>query len=270
MDLNIGPEYYVDSNTSLVLVDSKKINAGATAVVYISSVSIPGRIVSIKDSAGFLDTNRFITISACKDVVFQRNISSTYNNESSFQFNTPFGYTTFTNVDLYTWNLKTSYSYPLTSNFTTQINAGEIHVSSIVADTIQAQTYTVNSYVDYQISTISTLYVSSINNILFTPPDLTNVTVSSITFLATPPDTSYQVFGEAAFVSGYVLVTTPRVKTDSIVITQRKTGGEGKGNGFIVVEKNNGSFSAQSIDAQGDNNTGDSGIFDYLIFNPAF
>ena len=268
MNLNIGPQYYVDSNTSLVLVDSKKIDSNASAVVYISSVSIPGRIVTIRDSAGFLDANRFITISTTRDVRLTRNLSSVYNNQSTFQFNTPFGYTSFTNIASSNWSLTDSYSYPLTSNYTSQINAGEIQVSSIVAKTIQANTFTVNTYVDYQISTISTLFVSSLNNTPFTPPDVANVKVSSITFVATPSDTTYQVFGTGTFVSGSVTITTGRMATTSVVITQRKTG-VGSGQGFITITKNNGNFVANSYNANGTLNTSDTSSFDYIIFNQA-
>lgn len=95
----------VSTNTSLVLLDTENISTNSTLVVLLSSVSIPGRIATIRDSTGFLTSNRTITVSTTRGINF---IDGT----NTVTLAAPYSFVTFANTDPYTWVLQNTFGFP--------------------------------------------------------------------------------------------------------------------------------------------------------------
>ena len=60
----------VNGDTSLILVNTRDLTAGQNAVVLLSSISYPGRTVTIRDSVGYLSTPQKIIVSTQTGVKF--------------------------------------------------------------------------------------------------------------------------------------------------------------------------------------------------------
>lgn len=228
MALNPGPEYIVNSNTSFVLVDSS-FPGNSTAIVYLSSISIPGRIVSVKDSVGGLSMNKYITISTCGGTTFT-------NGTNTASFNAPYGYATFVNQSASKWNITNTYGFPTQSTpaYTLSLSAQEIYA------------------------------VSSINRVSY--PNY-NLSLSTLTFGAsTAPNKTYGT--ETLSGSGAATVTTNYVNTNSLVFVQRTSLNGSTDVGNLVVTKGTGSFTIQSYKDNG-TTASDPSIVDWLLFNPA-
>lgn len=171
MSLNIGPEYYVDRNTSYVLVDTS-FPANSTAVVYLSSISIPGRIVSVKDSTGGLDVTKFITVSTSKDVYFA-------NSTVSASFNAPYGFITCTNQGPRNWVITNTYGFPTQSTpaYTLSLTAGAIQVSSISSFSVYTKTLFVSSIITDGLTANSVTFPGYVN--ITTANEFTASTITS-------------------------------------------------------------------------------------------
>jgi len=89
----------VNGDTSLVLINTKDLTAGQTAVVLLSSVTYPGRTVTIRDSVGYLSTPQTILVSTQKGVQFADGTTQVIITQ-------PYGYLTVTSRDIYSWNIK--------------------------------------------------------------------------------------------------------------------------------------------------------------------
>jgi hypothetical protein len=157
MSLNIGPEYIVDKNTSFVLVDTL-FPIQSTAVVYLSSVSIPGRIVSIKDSTGGLGPTKFITVSTSKDVLFA-------NGTNSASFNAPYGFMTCTNQSPSAWTITNTYGFPTQSTpaYTLSLRSESIEATTISTNYLSLSTLTfANGTTPYKIFGSATLVAGTV------------------------------------------------------------------------------------------------------------
>jgi len=132
----------ITNNVNLLLVDTSVITTNNPYVAYISSVSIPGRIATIRDSTGYLSSaNQKIIISSMKDVLF--NLST-----SSISITQPFGFVSFISRDKNTWNVINNYAFP---------GPTVAYVSSVyITDTAYAGSYFASQFV-------STPYVNTSN-----------------------------------------------------------------------------------------------------------
>ena len=95
----------VNGDTSLVLINTKDLTAGQAAVVLLSSVTYPGRTVTIRDSIGYLSSPQMIVVSTQHGVQFADGSSRVFITQ-------PYGYLTVTTRDSYSWDLKNSYGFP--------------------------------------------------------------------------------------------------------------------------------------------------------------
>jgi hypothetical protein len=95
----------VDGDTSLVLVNTRDLIAGQTAVVLLSSISYPGRTVTIRDSVGHLSSPQTIIVSTQQGVLFA-------DGTSSIVMTQPYAFLTVTSRDASSWNLKNSFAFP--------------------------------------------------------------------------------------------------------------------------------------------------------------
>jgi len=132
----------ITNNVNLLLVDTSVVGSNKPYVAYVSSVSIPGRIATIRDSTGYLSSaNQQIIISSTKDILF--NFST-----SSISITQPFGFVSLISRDKNTWNVINNYAFP----GPTVANVSSIYVN----DFINAQSYFASQYV-------STPYVNTSN-----------------------------------------------------------------------------------------------------------
>ena len=157
MSLNIGPQYYTDVNTSFVLVDTT-FPTNSTAVVYLSSISIPGRIVSVRDSTGGLDANKFITVSTSQDVLFT-------NSTNSASFNAPYGFITCANQGPRNWAITNTYGFPTQSTpaYTVTLNAEDIRVSTVKTVNVNVSSLTfATGTTSYKVFGTATLTAGSV------------------------------------------------------------------------------------------------------------
>jgi hypothetical protein len=210
MSLNVGPQYYVDKNTSFVLVDSS-FPTNSTAVVLLSSITIPGRIVSIKDGLGGLGANKFITVSTTKDVYFA-------NSTFAASFNAPYGYMTCTNQSPTSWTITNTYGFPTQST--------PAYTLSLTVPDIQS--------------------VSSINKVSY---PVVNMNLSTLTF--GPGTAPSKVYGSATLTAGTATVTTTYVNTNSLIFVQRTSLNSSTDVGNLVVAKSSGSFTITSYKSDG-------------------
>ena len=59
-----------NGDTSLILINTQTLTANQSAVVILSSISYPGRTVTVRDSIGFLSSPQSIIVSTQNGVSF--------------------------------------------------------------------------------------------------------------------------------------------------------------------------------------------------------
>ena len=126
----------VNGDTSLVLINTKDLTAGQTAVVLLSSVTYPGRTVTIRDSIGYLSSPQTILISTQRGVKFA-------DGTSEIRITQPYGYLTVTTRDVYSWNVKNSFGFPQNQMIA---NALSLTTSSITTSNLYSQLYVSTPY----------------------------------------------------------------------------------------------------------------------------
>ena len=126
----------VNGDTSLVLVNTRDLTAGQNAVVLLSSISYPGRTVTIRDSVGYLSTPQKIIVSTQTGVKFS-------DGTSQILITQPYGYLTVTSRDPYSWNPKNSFGFP--QNLTIA-NTLSLTTSSVVTSDLYSQVYVSTPY----------------------------------------------------------------------------------------------------------------------------
>ena len=127
----------VNGDTSLVLVNTRDLTAGQNAVVLLSSISYPGRTVTIRDSLGYLSTPQKIIVSTQTGVKFS-------DGTSQILITQPYGYLTVTSRDPYSWNPKNSFGFP--QNLTIA-NTLSLTTSSVVTSDLYSQVYVSTPYI---------------------------------------------------------------------------------------------------------------------------
>jgi hypothetical protein len=271
MNLAKGPEYYINTYTSGLLIDSSTIYPGSTAIVYLSSIATPGYSVSVRDSTGYLSTNKYITLSTTKDVFFQ-------DQQSTFSFNAPYGFATLKNNSSTSWQLTNLYSYPFSpSSLNTFLGTSNIQVSTISCEYINTNTIASQSYYDASDSTldvsgmsitIQNASVSTINNFQY-PINLSKITVSSLYFYNTPE----KVFGETTLSQGFSSIQNLLYAgSNSLFFTQRKFSSLTPGRlGHLIASPSTFGastfFEVQSYTDGGTPFDGDNSTFYWMLFN---
>ena len=157
----------VNGDTSLVLVNTRNLTAGQSAVILLSSITYPGRTVTVRDSVGFLSSPQTIIVSTQKNVLFA-------DGTSSVVITQPYGYITVTSRDPFSWNLKNSFAFP---NNQTIANVQSLTTSSVVTSNIFAYQFLSTPY----INTVSLSATSS--SAIFGPTFMS-------TMIAGPPQTT--------------------------------------------------------------------------------
>ena len=148
----IAQEIVVNSNTSVVLLDTQTLPNFNDIVVYLSTANIPGRIVSIRDTTGNLSTTKRIVVSTTSGVSYFNT-----NYPSSVVINQPYGFITVTTRDPSTWVLQNTFAFPaeLSVADVQGVNSKYMLTSTlIVSDVITANTI-------YSISSVNTNYLST-------------------------------------------------------------------------------------------------------------
>jgi hypothetical protein len=130
----------VNGDTSLVLVNTRDLTANQSEVVILSSISYPGRTVTIRDSAGFLSSPQTIIVSTQRGVLFA-------DGTSSIVLTQPYAYLTVSSRDATSWSLKNSFGFP--QNLTVA-NAASLTTSSIVTSNVYAYGFMSTPYVNLQ------------------------------------------------------------------------------------------------------------------------
>jgi hypothetical protein len=128
----------VNGDTSLVLVNTRNLTAGQSAVILLSSISYPGRTVTVRDSVGFLSSPQTIVISTQNNILFA-------DGTSSVVITQPFGYLTVTSRDPYSWNFKNSFAFPLNQ---TIANVNSLTTNSVTTDNVYSQLYMSTPYLN--------------------------------------------------------------------------------------------------------------------------
>jgi len=158
----------VDGETSLILVNTRNLTAGQTAVVLLSSINYPGCTVTIRDSVGYLSSPQTILISTQKGVQFS-------DGTSSITLTQPYSYLTVSSRDAYSWNFKNSFAFPLNQ---TIANVNTLTTSSVTTSNVYSQNYVSTPYLNTQsLSATSTAAVygpTYASTLVVGPPSMTS------------------------------------------------------------------------------------------------
>uniref|UniRef100_A0A6C0DC38 Peptidase S74 domain-containing protein n=1 Tax=viral metagenome TaxID=1070528 RepID=A0A6C0DC38_9ZZZZ len=119
--------YIVNPSTSVVLLDTSVLTTGQSAIVLLSSSTIPGRNITIRDSAGYLSTPQTIIVSTMNGIRFLDGTSSIETSQANTSL-------TFTSHDPQTWMIVNTFGFPL---YTTIANVNTLHASTISGTTIR-------------------------------------------------------------------------------------------------------------------------------------
>ena len=119
----------VNGDVSLVLVNTRDMVANEAAVVMLSTVSYPGRNVTIRDSMGYLSSPQSIVVSTQQGVLFA-------DGTNSITMTQPYSFLTVTSRDPYSWNIKNSFGFPLNQMIA---NTLSLTTSSVVTSNLYSQ-----------------------------------------------------------------------------------------------------------------------------------
>ena len=125
------PPIIVYGSTSVVLVNTQTLTAGESAVVLLSSVSDPGRNVTIRDSLGFLSSPQSIVVSTMNSIRFA-------DGTSSVTLNQPYSYVTVASRDTSSWNLVNTFAFPQNQ---TVASVNSLTTSSITTSNLYASQF---------------------------------------------------------------------------------------------------------------------------------
>jgi hypothetical protein len=121
--------YTITASTSVILVDTSILTAGASAIVLLSSQSPPGRNVTVRDSLGYLSSPQSIIVSTTNGVSFA-------DGTSSIKISQRFATLSFSSRDASTWNIINTFGFPL---YDTVANVNSLTASTLNGDTLIAK-----------------------------------------------------------------------------------------------------------------------------------
>jgi hypothetical protein len=134
-------------------VNSSNITNFAPYIAYVSSVSIPGRIATVRDAVGLVSSpGRLIIVSTLKGVLFS-------DRTSSITISQPYGYISLSSRDKNTWDIINTFAFPQPSpvSYVSSVYA----TASINANSIVARSNISTPYIN--VNTISTLNINTAN-----------------------------------------------------------------------------------------------------------
>ena len=196
----------VSTNTSLVLLDTEYISTNSTLVILLSSISIPGRIVTIRDSTGFLTSNRTITVSTTKGISFINNTTTTV-------LAAPYSFVTFANTDPYTWVLQNTFGFPtegsaanllgLTANY---VFVSSAHVTATISSAnLNVSTFTVGTTTaTSNLFALGDLYLGSTMDRFAVPGG--NAALQNSLFVAGPISTAQLLTASTLIIAGQTTI----------------------------------------------------------------
>jgi len=101
-----SPYSTITSNVTLLLLDTYTITSSNNPyIAYVSSVSVPGKIATIRDATGNLVNYNKIIVSTTNDVYFN-------DGTNRIDITQPFGYVSLSSRDKNTWNVINTYAFP--------------------------------------------------------------------------------------------------------------------------------------------------------------
>lgn len=176
------PSYIVSASTSVVLVDTSVLTAGQAAIVLLSSQSVAGRNVAIRDSLGYLSSPQSIIISTTNGIRFS-------DGTSSIAISNPYASLTVSSKDANTWNIVNTFAFPL--------NQTIANVNSLTASTIVGANAFISGTVSTNQITATTVSVASTSQI-FGPLFVSTLVVGtqpsvSIPYQTTPGYNAYVI-----------------------------------------------------------------------------
>jgi hypothetical protein len=239
----------VDGDTSLVLVNTRDLNAGQTAVVLLSSISYPGRTVTIRDSLGYLSSPQTILVSTQQGVKFA-------DGTSEIQITQPYGYLTVTSRDAYSWNLKNSFGFP--QNLTIA-NALSLTTSSVTTSNLYSQIYLSTPYINT--TALHVLSTTTVNGPTYTSTLLVGNPAATANLLVTDPgyslysQGSVKVFGNTDIEGSGRFTGSVSTGSNLFVLGTISTLGNFGARGDIMTMGNilatNGNVIANNLDVRG-------------------
>lgn len=140
------PSYTVGASTSIVLLDTSSLGAGDKAIVYLSTPTTPGQIVTVRDSLGYLSSPQAILVSTTSGVAFN-------DGTSSIQISQPFASLSFSGAPPFSWNIINTFGFPLYDTVAT--------VRNLTASTLTGQAITIGGGLSTGAVVANTLTVTS-------------------------------------------------------------------------------------------------------------
>lgn len=125
----------VNGDVSVILVDTAPLTANQSAVVLLSSIQVPGRTVTVRDSVGFLSSPQQIVVSTMAGVQFADGTSSALITQR-------FSYLTVTSRDPTSWNFTNTFGFPQNETVasvagltTSTITTSTLYVRNLISTT---------------------------------------------------------------------------------------------------------------------------------------
>ncbi len=163
------PSYTVTASTSVVLVDTSVLGANQSTIVYLSTATTPGQVVTVRDALGYLSSPQSILVSTAGGVLFT-------DGTSSLRFTTPYASASFSADGPGTWNIINTFGFPLNN---TVANVKSLAASTLIGQSLNiggglsTATVTGNSLIVQSTATVSgaltagSLYVGPTPSTLF-------------------------------------------------------------------------------------------------------
>jgi len=176
----------INESTSVVQVDSSGLQNGNVSLVYVSSTSIPGQLVTVIDATGFTSSPQAILLSTVGGGAFSNGISST-------SIRQRFGYITLHSDMSGAWSIinTTSFPNPTEAHTYLSLDSGTVNTylaraTGIVSSLATAATSLVatSSSVATDVVYMSTMYINSISSFLATRPNDAALTVMGRSYVS--------------------------------------------------------------------------------------
>lgn len=173
------PSPIVNESTSVIRVDSSGLQNGQVNIVYISSTTIPGQLVSVVDATGFTSSPQRILMSTVGDAQFTDGTSST-------SITQRFGYLTLVSQDSSNWAIvnRAAFSNPLAPAIYQSVDAGTVNtyttqISGLLStgSAVIGGITVASDFIGGAASYTSTLYVNAVSSFLATRPNDFRTTV---------------------------------------------------------------------------------------------
>ena len=127
--MSIFQQILVNSNTSVLLLNTDTLPNNSNIVVLLSNANLPGRSVTVRDTTGDLSATKTIIVSTTSGIHF-------LDGTTSIVLNQPFAFVTVANRDPETWVLQNTFAFPAEES---AANVLSVNAKYIIASTIQAQ-----------------------------------------------------------------------------------------------------------------------------------